>query len=444
MSPASTLDLIRQLHTRLTESYRELVIHSGLPGAARNPLLFSTFLIREIGRKQCSTKSMALSFQVLFCLVPALTLLTSLFELVPGLAAARERLTTFVVDEFLPYDRELVLEQIERFMSNAAVFSAVGVAVLVWGTLVLVMTLNRTLNQIWNIRLVRSSWMQRAGGLGMVAALFLFAAVAGVVTSGPFQSLLRLLDRAPLVTPGMRSFLTGLAIGWMVCFVLYKLVPSTWVRTGSAATAALVSATLLTLAKMGFLAFAGWTTTYTRIYGVIGALFMTLLWVYLAWLIVLAGAVMAFVLQNYEHIAGREQEKMLGERYQTYFATRLLLAVYRAQAGGRSPVSIVQVAQELGLAVYLADRIADLLAERDLLRQVGSSRWEQLEPCLDPEEITLARVATAVSSDPLAIPPEADEDDPSVRSLVEILRGARSTLVRPLSKTTLAELLASE
>ncbi len=444
MPTLRALALIRLLRMKLTAGYRRLIIHSGLPGAARNPLLFATFLVREIARKQCSTRAMALSFQLLFCLVPALTLFTTLFALVPGLAAARQRFTAFVVDEFLPYDRDLVLEQIELFMSNAEVFSVVGVAILVYGTLVLVMTLNRTLNQIWNIRLVRVSWLQRLGGLGMIASLFLFAAVAGVITSGPLQAALRLLDRAPLVTPGLRSFFTGLAISWLVCFVLYKLVPSTWVRTGSAAVAALLASTLLTLAKMGFLAFAGWTTTYTRIYGVIGALFMTLLWVYLAWLIVLAGAVTAFVLQNYEHIAGREQEKWLGERYQTYFATRILLAVYRAQASGRSPVSIVRVAEELGLAVYLADRIADLLAQRGLLRQVGTSRWEQLEPVLAPGAVTLARIAAAVTSDPLAVPADLDDDDPSVRELADTLRGARSTLIRPLGGVTLEELLAAE
>jgi len=420
------------------------VLHSGLPGAARNPFLFVTFLVREVARKQLSTKAMALSFQVLFCLVPALTLVTTLFALVPGLAAARQRFTAFVVDEFLPYDRDLVLEHVERFMDNAEVFSVVGVAVLVYGSGLLVLTLNRTLNQIWNIRLARTAWLQRIGGLGMIASLFLFAAVAGVITSSPFQHLLRMLDRAPLVTPGLRSFFTGVAIGWMVCFVLYKLVPSTWVRTSSAAVAALVASTFLTLAKLGFLAFAGWTTTYTRIYGVIGALFMTLLWVYLAWLIVLAGGVMAFVLQNYEHLVGREQEKMLGERYQTFFATRMLLAVYQAQASGHSPVSIVRVAEELGLAVYLADRIAGQLAGRGLVRLAGTSRWEQLEPCVAPESITLARIALAVSSDPLAVPEESESADPSVVELASRLRGIRSSLLHPMRETTVAELLAVE
>ena len=444
MSTLRPLALLRLLRIRLSRGYRELILHSGLPGAARNPLLFATFLVREISRKQCSTRAMALSFQVLFCLVPALTLVTTLFALVPGLAAARQRFTAFVVDEFLPYDRDLVLEHVETFMDNAEVFSVVGVAVLVWGTAVLVLTLSRTLNKIWNIRLARTAWLQRVGGLGMIASLFLFAAVAGVITSSPFQSLLRMLDRAPLVTPGLRSFLTGVAIGWGVCFVLYKLVPSTWVRTSSAAVAALVASTFLTLAKMGFLAFAGWTTAYTRIYGVIGALFMTLLWVYVAWLIVLAGAVMAFVLQNYEHIAGREQERMLGERYQTFFATRMLLAVYKAQAAGRSPVSIVRIAEELGLAVYLADRIAGQLAARGLVRLAGTSRWEQLEPCVAPESITLARVALAVSSDPLAVPAEPGEDDPSVQELAARLRGVRTTLLIPMRETTVAELLAAE
>ncbi|MDP7111794.1 MAG: hypothetical protein QGH45_07515, partial [Myxococcota bacterium] len=122
----------------------------------------------------------------------------------------------------------------------------------------------------------------------------------------------------------------------------------------------------------------------------------------------------------------------------------MLLAVYQAQAAGRSPVSIVHIAKELGLAVYLADRIAGQLAARGLVRLAGTSRWEQLEPCLAPESITLARVALAVSSDPLAVPAEQVDGDPSVQELAARLRGVRTTLLIPMRETTVAELLATE
>ena len=441
--PRRWIAALRLVRIKIGATYRQLVMHSGLPGA-RNPLLFTTFLVREIGRKQASTRAMALSFQLLFCLVPALTLVTSLFAMLPGLAPARQRFTAFLLDEFLPTDRDLMLEQIERFMSNAEVFSAVGVAVLVYGTALLVMTLNRTLNAVWNIRLTRVTWWQRLGSLGMVGVLFLVGLGTGIITSAPFQTVLRLLDRAPLVSPGVRSFMTGVGIGWLVCFALYKLVPSTWVRTSSAAMAALAASLLLSLGKVAFLSFAGWSTAYTRIYGVIGALFMTLLWVYVAWLIVLSGAVMAFVLQNYEHLAGQEQEKMLGERYQAYFATRILLAVYRAQAAGCSPVSIVELAEELGMPVYLADRLADTMSTRGLLRQVGTSRWSQLEPTLPPDAVTVARIIGAVSSDPLDVPRDADETDPTSRALVSVLRRTRVDVTRTLGDTSLAALLSAE
>ncbi len=425
-------------------AYRKVVVDSGLPGAARNPLLFTAFLIREVWNKDISTKAMALAFQLLFCLVPAMTLVLSLLALLPGLSPERDRIITFAVDEFLPTDREMMLAQIEEFIANAQVFSLFGIVVLVYGTVILVITLDSTINSIWNIRPRRVSWFQRLGAFGMVGILFLGGLLAGVITSEPFQSVLSFLDQAPLVTPGVRSFFTGMAVAWFIFFAMYKLVPSTWVQTGSAAIAAGAASLLFSLAKLGFLIYASWSETYAQIYGVLGTLFMMLLWVYVAWFVVLLGAVLAFVLQNYEHLAGREQRKLLGERYQTYYATRILLAVYRAEQEGRTPIPVSLVARELGLAAYLTDRLADALADGRLLRQTGSSHWENLEPCRPAGQIDIAQVAIAVARDSLEVPVTDTEPGQAGSELAELLHDTRKAVADSLRKTTLETLLDDE
>ena len=435
---------IRPLKRRAMAAYRKVVVDSGLPGAARNPLLFTAFLVREVWNKDISTKGMALAFQLLFCLVPAMTLVLSLLALLPGLSPERDRVVMFVVDEFLPTDRDMMLAQIEEFIANAEVFSLFGIVVLVYGTVVLVTTLDSTINSIWNIRPRRVSWFQRLGALGMVGILFLGGLLAGVITSEPFQSVLSFLDQAPLVTPGVRSFFTGMAVAWFIFFAMYKLVPSTWVQTGSAAIAAGVAALMFSLAKLGFLIYASWSETYAQIYGVLGTLFMMLLWVYVAWFVVLMGAVLAFVLQNYEHLAGREQRKLLGERYQTYYATRILLAVYRAEQEGRTPIPVSLVAKELGLAAYLTDRLADALADSKLLRQTGSSHWENLEPCRPAAQIDIAQVAIAVARDSLEVPVTDIEPGQAGNELAALLHDTRKTVADSLRQATIETLLDDE
>ena len=441
MSRGASTGLLSKLHDKGIAAYRKLVIDSGFPGAARNPLLFTAFWIREVVVKECSTRAMALSYQFLFCLVPALTLLLSAVAVLPGLAPAREMLTQMVVSGFLAADAELMTAQIERFVANAEVFSLVGITILVYGAVVLISTLHGAMNAIWNLRPARVSILQRLGPLGLVGCLVGGAVVLGVVTAGPFQSALSLLDRSPLFTSGVRSFLTSFGVGWALTFGLYKLVPSTWVHTGSAAIAAGVTSLLFSFAKLGFLAYASSSDTYTRIYGVLGALFLGLLWNWLAWFLILAGAVLAFVLQNYEHLAGKEQRKLVGERYQTWHGVRLLLSVYRAARGGQDPVALSQTSRDLELAAYLADRLADTLAEAGLLRQSGSSQWEHLSPARPAEEVTVDEVAAALAGHALELPPATEGEVAGERRLRQILEEARDSLSGTLRRVTLAELM---
>lgn len=422
--------------------YRRIVLESGLPGAARSPILFAGFVIREVWVKDVSTRAMALSFQLLFSLVPALTLMMSLLAFLPWLAPAREQIVGFLIGEFFPTDQQVILSQIDHFTENAQIFSFVGVVVLLYGAVIMVVTLDGAINAIWNIRARKIRWYRRISSFSLLGFVFLGGLAMGIVTSGPFQSVLGFLDRTPLVTPGVRSFVTGLVVGWVVFFAMYKMVPRTWVQTGSAAIAAGLASLVFSGAKTGFLAYASWSQTYTQIYGVLGVLFMTLLWVYVAWYVVLAGSAVAFVLQNYEHLVGRERQKLLGERYQTYYASRLLVAVYRAAAEGRTPIPVAEVAAEVGLAAYLADRLADRLAGRGLIGQRGLSHWEHLEPARPPAEITLAQVVLAVANDALAVPANPPETtDPVAATLGRTLLGAQNSAARRLADVTIAELL---
>jgi membrane protein len=434
---------IRTSRERVLSAYRKLVIESGFPGAARNPVLFTGFLIREVLVKECSTRAMALSYQFLFCLVPALTLLLAFLAMLPGLEAARDQLVQLVVREFWLADSDAMTGHVESFIAKAEVFSLVGIAILVYGAVVLISTLHGAINAIWNIRPSQVSWLQRLGPLGLVASLIGGAVVLGIVTSDPFQSVLSFLDQSPLFTSGVRSFVTGLIAGWALTFLLYKLVPSTWVHTGSAAIASGVTSLLFSLAKLGFLYYAGLSDTYSRIYGVLGALFMGLLWNWLAWFLILAGAVLAFVLQNYEHLAGREQRKLLGERFQIWNGVRVLLTVYRADDQGRTPIAVSDVAKDMEMAVYLADRLADTLAAEGLLAQSGSSHWEHLSVARPAAEITVADVAAALAHHTLGVPDVSEAHDPSEHALHALLSDSRATLTDRLASTTLADLLAA-
>ena len=429
---------LRLSWTRVFSAYRSIVLESGLPGAARHPLLFSALVLRQVWQKEVSLRATALSFQLFFSLVPALTLFLSLLAALPGLADTRDRLVGFIVKELFPANREMIQEQIASFVANAEVFSLVGIVFVIYGAFTMTLTLDRAINAIWNLRPVEVAWHRRLGSLGLVAAVFLGGIAASLSLSDPFQRVFDLADGASLITPGLRSLLSGVFFEICALGVVYKLVPRTYVHNGSVVIATVLAALAFSLAKTGFFAYANWTSTYTEVYGVLGALFIALLWVYLAWFIVLFGAVIAFVLQNYDTLAGQEREAFEGERCRVFHAVRLLVLVHRSYAERGAPIAISSLAEELELAVYQADQVADQLAEAGLLAQSGAARWEQVAPTLPAEQITLARVARAVANDALQLPERADVSSPE---LARILQEASGLLDARLAETSVAELL---
>ena len=164
---------LTRLWQQALTAYRRIVLESGLPGAARSPILFTGFVVREVWVKDVSTRAMALSFQLLFSLVPALTLTLSLFAFLPGLASTREQVVGFVIGEFFPTDQAVILEQIDRFTENAEMFSLFGVGVLLYGAVIMIVTLDGAINAIWNIRPRKVRWYARLSSFSLLGFVFL-------------------------------------------------------------------------------------------------------------------------------------------------------------------------------------------------------------------------------------------------------------------------------
>jgi membrane protein len=71
------------------------------------------------------------------------------------------------------------------------------------------------------------------------------------------------------------------------------------VRRSDALVGALAAATLFELLKKGFGLYVGNVPTYQTVYGALAVFPILLIWVYLAWTVVLAGAELAAVLPQW-------------------------------------------------------------------------------------------------------------------------------------------------
>ena len=235
---------------------------------------------------------MALTYLSIFALVPALGVVFSVVQALTGMERIAAQLNAFILDNLAVGARNTLEPYLARFTSNAHAASAglVGGALLAWSAVSLFSNVERAINDLWGIR--RRRMLRRQVVTYWVG-----------LTLGPL-----LLAGSVALGVGARAWLAGTGLGsiavvgsvLLTCAffaVIYWLVPFTRVRPGAAIGAGLVAGLAWEVAKWGYAEAVTRFFHYSAIYGSVAVLPTFLLWLFVSWSILLAGARIAYVLQ---------------------------------------------------------------------------------------------------------------------------------------------------
>ena len=158
----------------------------------------------------------------------------------------------------------------------------------------------------------------------------------------------------------------------VACTLLYCLIPNCAVRWRDGALGALIATAVIEILKIGFSAYIGAMSSYQTIYGALAAVPILLLWLYLAWMAVLLGAVVAANLPNWR-IDERVVHATAGG-VRLGFSLALLAALARAQLRGatlRTPA----LAAELGVATSVVDEHMARLVQAGFTAHTQEGAW---------------------------------------------------------------------
>ena len=330
----------------------------------------------------------SLTFTTMVSLVPLLTVTFALFTAFPMFASFRKALEVYFLQNLVPDAiARPVFKQLTLFASKASQVGAVGLVVLVLTAIVLLLTIDRSLNAIWRVRQTRPL-AQRV--LVYWATATLAPLVLGVslsLTTSYAASASRDLIGA---LPGGVSLLLGLVeLGLMAVGVsaLFKFVPNTQVRWSHAALGGVFVAVGFELAKRGLAWYLGLAPTYTTIYGAFATVPILLSWIYLGWVIVLLGAVVAAY-------APSLQMRVVRQRHTPGWRFLLALAVLRelaqARQGPARGIAVVELCERLRLDPLQVEPVLEQLQGMDwvgVLEEPGLARHVLL---VDPAHTPVA------------------------------------------------------
>ncbi len=269
--------------------------------ASRNGPLRAVLLAGSLfQRERCVEKAAALTYSTLLALVP---LLAIMFALLKGLGV-HNTLEPLLL-KYLASGSDEVVTKVLNYINNTNVGSlgAVGLVTLLLTVLFLLSNVEKAFNCLWNVRENRS-WFRRFADYFSVISfgpIFLLAAIS-MSSSLRSQTFVQWILKQPLLGEAVIVMLevTPFLVIWTAFIFLYLFMPNTRVRFSSAAVGGITAGTLWLLTQWGYVSFQIGVGKYNAIYGTMAALPVFMIWLYIGWMIALAGGALSRTWQDRE------------------------------------------------------------------------------------------------------------------------------------------------
>jgi membrane protein len=367
-------------------------------GGGRRPRLIRAMrypyaVVRDLSRPDIKLRAMGLVYTTLLALIPLAAFSFAILKIF----RARSDLRVAVYQLFSalgPVGAEELTSRVMDFANGVGggVIGSVGFALLAWTLVGTIKKVEDSFNFLWRVQQARSFARRVSEYLTLiVVGPVILVVFIGMSRRALESAPLRVLGHLPLVdiltAAGVKlapyvmvtAFFTG----------LYLFVPNTRVRWRPALSGALVAGVLWASVGRIFTAFVVHSTRLTIVYAGFAFIVAALLWTYLGWLILLAGANLSFYIQNPTYLRLGLQELKLSSGEVEHLALRLMYFVGRTYVTGGKRWSVNGLATELGLPGIA---VAQMVTALELAGLLVVTEDDELLPARDIGHIPVSEI----------------------------------------------------
>ena len=346
-------------------------LHSFLSRLSQFPWRNTAHTLRQRFREdRLGQAAGSLTFTTTIALVPLVTVALAVFTAFPIFSDFQAVLQRRLVESFVPDNiSRQVLGYLTLFASKASRLGVAGVTALILSAITLVFTIDRTLNAIWRVRKRRPFahsmllyWTAITLGPLLMGASLVMMSQLIVVSRGLSADTLGNLR-------WLFSTLEFMLLAWGVS-ALYRYVPYTQVRWSHALVGGVWVAAATEIARNVLAYYFGKMPTYSVVYGAFATVPILLVWIYLAWSIVLIGAVLVANLPSLLGGIARDG-RSVGWRFQ--LALEVLQRLQLARAGEARGASLMQLCEDLKLDPLQLEEVLATLVDLDWIARLSES-----------------------------------------------------------------------
>ncbi|MBV5298087.1 MAG: YihY family inner membrane protein [Rhodoferax sp.] len=338
----------------------------------------------------------SLTFTTTIALVPLFTVVLAVFTAFPMFAKFQDVLQKWLIESLIPDNiARQVLGYLTQFAGKASKLGGAGLAVLFVTALALILTIDRTLNSIWRVRQPRPLGQRVLVYWAAMTLGPLLLAVSLSITSYALSASKGVVDVMP---GGVQLLLDTMQFGLLAwgMAALYRYVPNTRVRWAHAWVGGLFVSTGFELAKRLLVFYLGQVPTYSVLYGAFATVPILLVWIYVAWVIVLMGAVIAAYLPS---LLMGVQRRARAHGWHFLLAIETLQQLAQARLSDDKGLSIEQLGRLLQVDPMQLEPVLETLRQLDWVGQLQEDRAgaaARLLLLVDPDQTALAPLFNAL------------------------------------------------
>jgi membrane protein len=328
------------------------------------------FIVARFVQDRCAQIAASLTFTTLLALVPMITIALTVFSAFPVFDDFSAQIKIYLLNNLMPENAGVIITQyMQQFADSAARLTAVGIVILMVTAMMTLLTIDQAFNAIWQVARPRPLFKRL---VTYWAVLTLAPLLIGASLSLTSWLVGTSMGHGKYVSPFGIVILKVLPVlfATMAFALLFRVVPNRHVPKLHALIGAFIAAVVFEAMGRIFGYYISHFPTYTLVYGAFASVPIFLMWIYLSWLAILFGAVIAASLSHWRTSAERQPSS----------ASRLLdaLRVLKTMMNGfqQGKVSTFpEMSKSLHIGYDELERILEKLASADMIRKAEGQGW---------------------------------------------------------------------
>jgi len=371
---------------------------------------------RLLKKNRSGQQAAALSYHTIFGIVPLAIVMLLIFQSFPAYSGVGEKIKSFIyeqanfsnfsspVSDAKDPEKTIALterldEMVGKFFTGTSTGAVTlfSVLIVIWAALALLSTIERAFNNIWRVGRGRS-FLHRMINYWAILTLGPLLLGVGIYVSTQYSTIGRIQETVlSNIAPVVFSYIIATA----TFFLLYFVLPNTKVQAKAAIWGAVVAALVWIAAKNLFGYYVTEWKPYSTVYGVMALVLITILWIYITWLIVLFGLQLTFTTQHLKSLDAAEiaatpktEEYFIANDFTVINIVGEIAAAFEAN---NAPISSEVICSKLDMPAEFCEKILNHLVNSELIVKTSDPKVGFI-PAKDPANIRLSDISEAVAA----------------------------------------------